>query len=83
MEMSQETKNYARNRRTGELMFFGASLPEVVRARPDDWASWHPTTVDSVHRIGEGTFLHCARNGHRQRRCVACREYLEKLRGAS
>jgi hypothetical protein len=74
MAMSTETTNYARHRKTGELVFFGAKCPEVVRARPEDWASWHPTTVDSVHRIGEGASAHCARNGHRPRRCVACSE---------
>lgn len=68
-----ETTNYARNRKTNEVVFFGLVIPDEVRARPDEWATWFPTAIDTLHRIGEGADAYCGRNGHRPKRCAACR----------
>ena len=71
--MSDEATNYARNRKTRELMFWGSEMPSSVRQSPDEWASWHPTSIEMMHRIGEGVDEHCERNHHRPRRCMTCR----------
>jgi hypothetical protein len=56
------------------VFFTGPALPEEVERDPMKWASWFPTSNQSVRLISENSDAFCTRNGHslKVRGCKAC-----------
>lgn len=49
--IARQIRNYARNRLTGEYLFFWGA--DFSPRAPELWASWLPVRAERVYRIGE------------------------------
>lgn len=75
-------RNYARNIKTGEYVFFDADClpPNHVKETPQLWAFWkRPNSIIAFRQIGESLDGYCVWFGHTPKACKHCRAPGSKL----
>lgn len=70
--------NYARSRRTDEIVFFNdfvGELPELLHMNPNNWVLWRRRHLghNQFRVVGETSDEFCILNNHEPKLCKACK----------